>query len=97
MYAGDRHEEIGARDEYLFALAEQDRSRYPMLLRLWAVFYSEFVLTAEEGGVLMHELLDLYDRNREEAGKGLAAPVLRLATFMSAAARSQTPIRCAGD
>ena len=97
MYSGERHEPIRDQDEFLFAFAEQDKGRYPVLLKLWANFYSEFVLTPQEAAALVHELLELHDRHEANAGKSMAGLVLRLAKFFSASAVSNVSVRCAGD
>jgi hypothetical protein len=97
MYSGERHESIRDQDEFLFTLAEQDKRRYPVLLKLWANFYSEFVLVPQEAATLVHELLALHDRHEASAGKSMASLVLRLAKFFSAAAVSNASVRCAGD
>ncbi|WP_172205366.1 hypothetical protein [Niveibacterium sp. COAC-50] len=97
MYAGDRHEAIYDQDEYIFAYVAEAPGAFPQLEALYSRFYSEFSLTPEHAGLLVHELLALHDRFGANSGKAQAGLVLRLAQFFSAAARNSICVRCSGD
>ncbi len=97
MYSGDRHEAIHDQDEYIFVYVTETPGAFPHLEALYSKFYSEFSLTPEHAGLLVHELLALHDRFGANSGKSMASLVLRLAQFFSAAARNHIGVRCAGD
>jgi hypothetical protein len=97
MYAGDRHEAIHDQDEYIFSFALETTGAFPQLEAMWSRFYSEFSLTPEQAGALVHELLLLHKRFGAQSGKGMAILVLQLAQFFSAAAQSDSTVRCVGD
>ena len=97
MYAGERHEAIYDQDEYIFVYVSEVPGVFPQLEALRSKFYSEFSITPEVAGLLVHELLALHDRFGALGGKGQGALVLRLAQFFSAAVRNNIGVRCAGD
>lgn len=97
MYAGDRQEKIASQDKFIFYLASRAPERYPELNAIWMSFHSDPRVSAEQAGALVHELLSLYEEQTPAASKPLAALVLRLATFFSAASRSNREVRCSSD
>lgn len=97
MRAGDRRENIGHHEEFLFALAQENESHYPELLAVWNAFYSAPRISSADAGALVHELIDLLSSNGGLSNKPLANTVVRLLPFFSAAHRSQQEIRCSSD
>jgi len=97
MHAGDRRESIGHHEEFLFALAQENESRYPELLAVWHAFYNGPRISSSHAGALVHELIDLLSSNGGLANKPLATAVVRLLPFFSAAHRSQQEVRCSSD
>jgi hypothetical protein len=97
MFACGCREAIGHNEEFLFALAQEEPLRYPELLALWAAFYKSPRLSGRQAGLLVHELIDLLASNGGAGNKALAAPVVRLLPFFSAAYRSDAEIKCNSD
>ena len=97
MYAGDRHEAIYSQDEYIFDYVSLESEVFPKLNALYSKFYSEFKISPEHAGLLVHELLALQERFGVTGGKALGLLVMRLALFFSFAVRSNIVIQCVGD
>ena len=97
MYAGDTHESIAHQDEFIFALAKADASRYPELVAIWEAFYDDPRISTARAGALVHELIELLNTNGGVKAGPLAYTVLRLLPFFSGAYRNNQEIRCESD
>jgi len=95
MYLGSRHESIGYHEEYIFSLMESDRDNFPELRAIQSNFYADFTLSPIQANALIHELFQLLEAASTD--KALQLLVMRLASFFSAAVRSNSNIRCCGD
>ena len=97
MYAGGTHDSIGHNEEFIFAMAQADESRYPELLAIWNAFYDDPRIPVARAGAIVHELLLLLHANGGLKNKMLAHTVLRLLLFFSTAYQNGQEIRCCSD
>lgn len=97
LYAGDRHEAIGAQDEFLLHLADADRARYPQLSAIQARFHDDPRLHVEQVGLVVHELIELLAAHGGTGNPALARVALRLMTFFSVAYRAGLDVRGHSD
>ena len=96
MYAEEFSEHIQHHEEFLFEIASREASAYPELVQIYSEYYDSPILDSERAGRLIHELIDLLDKNGE-ADKNLARTIVRLLPFFSKAARNSYTIRCDSD
>jgi len=97
LYAGDVHESIHSHEEFLFTLASEQSTRYPVLLGVWDSFYKSPQLHPDQSGALVHELIELLSSNGGLGNKPLALVVSRLLPFFSAAHRQGETVTCRSD
>lgn len=97
MYANGQHEAIGHQEEFIFALAQEDGQRFPALSALWSAYYDDPLLSPEQAGALLHELIDLLASHGGMAHKALAHTVVRLLPFFSMACKGGHEIRTESD
>lgn len=97
LYAGDRHEAIGTQDEFLLQLADADPAKYPQLGAISARLYDGPRLSAEQAGLVVHELIDLLAEHGGTSSPALARVALRLMSFFSVAHRAGLEIRGHSD
>lgn len=57
MFTDTLNDEIGHHEEYLFALASEDASRYPGLCSMGGNLYNDPRISPRESGALVHELI----------------------------------------
>ena len=97
MYANGRHEAIGHQEEFIFALIQADRQRFPALSALWSAYYDDPRLSSAQACALLHELIDLLASQGGTANKALAHTVVRLLPFFSMACKGGHEIRTESD
>ena len=97
MYANGRHEAIGHQEEFIFALIQADRQRFPALSALWSAYYDDPRLSSAQACALLHELIDLLASQGGAANKALAHTVVRLLPFFSMACQGGQEIRTESD
>lgn len=97
MHAGGARESIHHHEEFLFSLAAEHSSRYPVLLDIWESFYKDPRLHPDQAGNLVHELIELLSSNGGLSNKPLAITVSRLLPFFSTAYRNGETVLCNSD
>lgn len=97
MYAADMHEAIGHHEEFIFTLFDENDHRFPVLSLILAELYDDPRLSPSQANALVHELLELLACNGGGSNRALSAIVLRLATFFSAAFRTNQEVHCSSD
>ena len=95
LFAGNMRQCINHTEEFIFQLASEVPERYPELTKLWSAFYQDPLITSEQSGRLVHELIEL----REAVGTsaGLDHCVKRLLPFFSKAYKLSLDIHCRSD
>jgi hypothetical protein len=94
MFAGEAHLSINRSEEILFQIAHENPEEFPELTRLWETFYDGPLISNEQSGKLVHELIELGESAGNEKLKHIIG---RLLPFFSRAFRSSLDIQCLSD
>lgn len=97
MFAGLLKASIEHHEEYFLQIASENAARFPELTAIWSSFYRDPMLSPRQASALVHELIDLLAEQGGIQNKALAAMVIRLLPFFSAAYRTGQQISCSSD